>query len=148
LSRMVAVPRDQRTLRHVSTPLRRQMRTIIDRGRWPVLVTYHDEGQGHTGHVYKCSGWEATVRNRRPVYEDESGCRSSDYKNGKHATGLVRKADTYVQRWEHWACPRGCVDMHLADHGWRQSISGLRRNSDRIAYTWTRQRDLFEREVG
>lgn len=54
LSRMVAVPRDERRLRHVSTPLRRQMRVLIDRGRWPVLVTYSDEGQGHTGHDYRC----------------------------------------------------------------------------------------------
>jgi len=51
LSRMVAVPRDERRLQHVSTPLRRQMRVLIDRGRWPVLVTYSDEGQGHTGNA-------------------------------------------------------------------------------------------------
>src|SRR6266513_1557813 len=53
LSRMVAVPTETRTLNHVSKPLRRQMRREIDRTRWPVLVTYSDEGQGHTGHVYK-----------------------------------------------------------------------------------------------
>jgi hypothetical protein len=34
------------------------MNVLIDRTRWPVLVTYSDIGQGHTGHVYKCSGWE------------------------------------------------------------------------------------------
>lgn len=42
-----------RTFSHggsVSKPLRRQMRVEIDRGRWPVLITYSDEGQGHTGH--------------------------------------------------------------------------------------------------
>lgn len=46
LSRMVAVPRDQRRLNHVSKPLRYQMRGLIDRTRWPVLVTYSDEGEG------------------------------------------------------------------------------------------------------
>lgn len=51
LSRMVALPRDERRLRHISKPLRAQMRRLIDRGRWPVLVTYSDEGQGHTGYV-------------------------------------------------------------------------------------------------
>lgn len=38
LSRMVAVPRAQRRLRHVSKPLREQMLRRIDRTRWPVLV--------------------------------------------------------------------------------------------------------------
>lgn len=51
LSRMVAVPRAERELRHISKPLRRQMKDLIDRTRWPVLVTYSDEGLGHTGHV-------------------------------------------------------------------------------------------------
>lgn len=64
LSRMVAVPKDERELKHVSKPLREQVKKLIDRTRWPVLVTYSDEGQGHTGYVYKCSGWEATTRRR------------------------------------------------------------------------------------
>jgi len=39
--------------------LRHSMRQI-DRQRWPVLVTYADEWQGHTGHMYKVSGWRET----------------------------------------------------------------------------------------
>lgn len=49
--------------------LRRSMR-LIDRQRWPVLVTYADEGQGHTGGIYTAAGWtfdgiggEITYRN-------------------------------------------------------------------------------------
>lgn len=83
LSRMVAVERDDRRLRHVSTPLRRQMRNLIDRSRWPVLVTYSDRGQGHTGHVYKCSGWERTRTERVPIFTDANGRRQSRYANGK-----------------------------------------------------------------
>ena len=91
LSRMVAVPREKRELRHISKPLRVQMRRRIDRTRWPVLVTYSDEGQGHTGHVYKCSGWQATERTRRPTFEDAQGRRQSSYSNGKHGgRDLVR----------------------------------------------------------
>ena len=39
--------------------LRHSMR-FIDRGRWPVLVTYADEWQGHDGGIYKAlhdAGW-------------------------------------------------------------------------------------------
>lgn len=32
---------------------------LIDRERWPCLVTYADEMQGHTGQIYKATNWEA-----------------------------------------------------------------------------------------
>jgi hypothetical protein len=83
LSRMVAVPREERELNHISKPLRRQMDRLIDRTRYPVLVTYSDEGQGHTGHVYKCSGWTATTREKRRWYYSLDGSRISSYCNGK-----------------------------------------------------------------
>lgn len=121
LSRMVAVPREERRLRHVSTPLRRQMRKLIDRGRWPALVTYSDMGQGHTGHVYRCSGWQPTTTNRRPTFENAAGERRSTYRRGKHdRTGLVQTGTTTLQRWEHHACPPGQVVAWMADHGWRR----------------------------
>lgn len=31
---------------------------LIDRSRWPVLVTYADEWRGHTGAIYRAAGWE------------------------------------------------------------------------------------------
>lgn len=106
LSRMAAVPREHRELNHVSKPLRWQMRKVIDRTRWPVLVTYSDEGQGHTGHAYKCSGWAPTIRSERDVYETEDGVRASSYSNGKSGTReLVRNGSTWLQRWEHWIVP-------------------------------------------
>ena len=30
---------------------------MIDRDRWPILVTYADEWQGHTGAIYKATNW-------------------------------------------------------------------------------------------
>lgn len=30
---------------------------LIDRGRWPVLLTYADTAQGHTGAIYKATNW-------------------------------------------------------------------------------------------
>ena len=31
---------------------------LIDRTRWPCLVTYADEMQGHTGSIYRATNWE------------------------------------------------------------------------------------------
>lgn len=108
LSRMVAVPRTERILKHVSKPLRRQMKILIDRTRWPVLVTYSDEGLGHTGYVYQCSGWEPTAKAMRPVFLNADAKRASSYSNGKsNDRDLVKSGTTTLQRWEHWACARG-----------------------------------------
>jgi len=101
LSRMVAVPPDERTLKHIAKPLRWQMRNLIDRTRWPVLVTYSDESVGHTGHVYKCSGWTPTTRshNRTATLD---GRRVSTYSNGgsaDHGDDVVM-GHAWLQRWE------------------------------------------------
>lgn len=144
LSRMVAVPRAERHLNHISRPLRHQMKRLIDRTRWPVLVTYSDEGQGHTGHVYLCSGWKSTTRKKVPVYEDGSGVRTSSYSNGKTSTkGLVRKGSTWIQRWEHWASATPAAWM--AENGWRRvPIPGRFWRSGAQAHTW---RKLEQGEV-
>lgn len=151
LSRMVAVPRAERALNHVSRPLKRQMRHLIDRGRWPVLVTYSDEGQGHSGHVYKCSGWRKTARNEREFFVDDSGARRSSYSNGqKGAAGLTRGGVTWLQRWEHWACPVGSVDAHMGGAGWvREPVPGKVWRSGSPAYRMvnrapTAQQGLFQ----
>lgn len=123
LSRMVAVPRHERRLRHISKPLRQQMVRFIDRGRWPVLVTYSDEGQGHTGHVYKCSGWEKTHRASVKTLTNSEGARVSAYANGRSANHKnVIMGRTFIQRWEHWACARGFADIHVRDAGWERQI--------------------------
>lgn len=42
---------------------------LLDRERWPILVTYADTGQGHTGAIYKATGWERHGETApRPVY--------------------------------------------------------------------------------
>lgn len=151
LSRMVAVPREERSLRHVSKPLRVQMRRLIDRTRWPVLVTFSDEGQGHTGHVYKCSGWEPTTRTKVAVFEDESGRRCSRYSNGKTGGRKLRPAGhTWIQRWEHWACERGAAADWMLAAGWhRVPIAGKTWRSGAQAYRWERSTNLaFDYAVG
>jgi len=149
LSRMVAVPKDERLLNHISKPLRKQMRDLIDRGRWPVLLTFSDEGQGHTGHVYKCSGWEKTSRSRANVFTDESGRRTSSYSNGK--TGgrdLIRDGHTMLQRWEHWACERGKADEWVTQAGWvREAVEGKTWKSGNQAFRYVREEPVVDQLV-
>jgi hypothetical protein len=137
LSRMVAVEKADRALKHISKPLRVQMRSLIDRGRWPVLITYSDESQGHTGYVYQCSGWEKTGRRRVPIFEDANGRRTSRYSNGK--TGgrdLVRVGWAFIQRWEHWACPRGEAAEYARLHGWQRVPTNRAYRSGAPAFRW------------
>lgn len=140
LSRMVAVDRADRRLNHISKPLRRQMRVELDRGRWPVLVTYSDESLGHNGHVYKCSGWQPTLRARRPYYLDDQGRRVSSYSNGKHGgRSLHFGGYAWLQRWEHRVCAPGEEARWMAAHGWaRVVIPGKVWRSGNQAHTWER----------
>jgi hypothetical protein len=54
LSRLVLVPEAPKNA--ASFLVAASMRKI-DRKRWPCLVTYADEWQGHTGAIYKASNW-------------------------------------------------------------------------------------------
>ena len=154
LSRMVAVPRPDRLLNHISKPLRRQMRTLIDRERWPVLVTYHDEGQGHTGHVYRCSGWRKTTRRLSPAFEDpDTGNRVAPTSSSAGVVkrrAMVKVGDRWIQRWEHWACDKGSAARHIESAGWtRVQIPGKVWRSGNAAHTLVKnpirdtQGDLF-----
>jgi hypothetical protein len=140
LSRMVAVPRAKRLLKHVSKPLMHQMKRLIDRSRWPVLVTYSDAGQGHTGYVYKCSGWEQTISNNVPFYTDINGNRASSYSGGSSRKDeLTKGGTTTITRWEHWACPRGLAHAWMKIHGWRQeAIEGKVWRSGNQAHKYVR----------
>jgi hypothetical protein len=126
LSRMVAVPRSERALKHVSKPLLRQMKRLIDRTRWPSLVTYSDEGLGHDGYVYKCSGWTPTRREEVNQYEDSDGRRTSPYSNGEWSKqGLTFVGKAYIQRWEHHVVPVEDTARYIEEHGWiREPIPG------------------------
>ncbi len=130
LSRMVAVPKNERKLKHISKPLRTQMKKLIDRTRWPVLVTYSDEGQGHTGYVYKCSGWTPTRRRKTTTFVDALGARKSRYSDGSSVqSNLTRGPDTWIQRWEEWATPVGTVVSFMQEAKWRRvPIGGIWRS--------------------
>lgn len=140
LTRMVAIPRAERRMQHISKALRQQARFMIDRTRWPVLITYSDEGLGHCGHVYKCAGWQRTDRNLRPQYVNAAGARVSTYAGGECSTaGLTKVGVAYIQRWEHWVCTRGEAARWMAAHGWvREAVPGKTWRSGNPASRWVR----------
>lgn len=116
------------------------MKRLIDRTRWPALVTFSDEGEGHDGYVYRCSGWTPTERNERPIRVDDSGARRSSYSNGRHGSrDLVRAGTTTIQRWEHHVCPPASALTWMESAGWRRvAIEGKRWASGAQAYTYVR----------
>ena len=143
LSRMVAVPKEERNLRHLSKPLRFQMRNLIDRGRWPALVTFSDEGLGHTGHVYKCSGWKKTSRKKRSQFMDKEGRRTAPYSDGKKVEGLIKVGVAYIQRWEKHAVPPEEAAGWIEANGWqREAIPGKFWSSGNQAYRMSKQQSM------
>jgi hypothetical protein len=118
---MVAVPKTERILKHISKPLKKIMKNHIDRTRWPALVTFSDEGLGHNGFVYQCSGWKKTTRKKVPQFIDEKGKRTSTYSNGKTRSKHLEKiGDSFIQRWENHAIDPAVALEYLSAHGWRR----------------------------
>jgi hypothetical protein len=80
LSRLVIVPE---TPKNAATYLLAGSRRLIDRVRWPCLVTYADEGQGHTGGIYKADNW-TLVGKTKPERTYFLGDRMVARKAGPH----------------------------------------------------------------
>jgi hypothetical protein len=61
---------------------------MIDRERWPCLVTYADEWRGHTGGIYRATNWEyvgRTERNSVWVKDGRMVARKAGPKTRTHA---------------------------------------------------------------
>lgn len=123
LSRMVAVPKPNRRLKHISKPLRAQMSILQSRGRWPVLVTYSDASKGHNGFVYSCSGWTRDGTRSADYFEDEDGIRFSSYNNGETIT-QESSGQTELTRWVCRVCESGHEDEYMRNHGWSAALIG------------------------
>lgn len=55
LSRLVIAPE---VPKNACTFLLSRSAKMIDRDKWPCLVTYADEWRGHTGAIYRAAGWQ------------------------------------------------------------------------------------------
>lgn len=135
LSRMVAVPKKERDW-HLSKPLRWLLKKGLDRGRYPVIVTYADEGEGHCGNVYKCAGMQRDGVRYSTRYNDSEGRRRSIYTNGGRATGLVRSGKSKIIRFVHRVCEKGDERKHMEENGWRRVPTGKVWRSGNPGFTW------------
>jgi hypothetical protein len=90
LSRLVCLP--GLPVNAASFLLSRAMRQI-DRRRWPCLVTYADTRKGHTGAIYRATGWRhCGLTTPEATYEDASGRQVARKAGGytrKHAEMLA-----------------------------------------------------------
>lgn len=69
---------------------------LIDRERWPVLVSYADEWQGHKGTIYKACGWTECGKSkpeRRYVLKGRMVSRKAGPKTRTHAEMLALGAE-------------------------------------------------------
>lgn len=140
LSRMVAIPKADRAWQ-ISKPLLWIMRHGLDRGRWPVLLTYSDKGAGHEGIAYMASRWKRGETTIAETYEDCDGrrrCRC--VRGGQRVEGLTRTGTTEITAWTHRACPMGEEQAHMERHGWfRVRVPGKTWRSGADAYRWRRE---------
>lgn len=142
LSRMVAVPKAERTW-HLSKPLRWLMRHGIDRSRYPVLVTWSDEGEGHSGHVYVCSGWVRDGSRVSRRYEDAQGVRRSIRTNGgQKKEGLTFVGESLITRWTHRICHSGTEHGFISENGWRAVSTGRVWRSGKPAVRYEKEEQL------
>jgi hypothetical protein len=82
LTRLVIVPE---VPKNACTFLLAGSMRLIDRERWPCLVTYADEAQGHTGTIYRACNWE---------YKGTTAPEPVFYKNGRM---IARKAGPHTR---------------------------------------------------
>lgn len=61
LSRLVIAPG---VPKNAATFLLSRSVKLIDRAKWPCLVTYADEWRGHSGGIYKAAGWSYVGRTK------------------------------------------------------------------------------------
>lgn len=95
LTRLVIVP--GMPTNAASFLLGQSIRIIRRNGRWSHLVTYADEGQGHTGAIYRATNWTYVgAGNGDPVWRDVTGRQVSRKSASNSRTVAEMRALGYV----------------------------------------------------
>ena len=62
---------------------------MIDRERWPWLLTYADTGEGHTGAIYRATGWDCRGSVAAgDTWVDEAGVMRGRKRGGRTMTAI------------------------------------------------------------
>jgi len=95
LSRLVIVP--EIPTNGASFLLGRSIRIIRQDGRFSTLLTYADEGQGHTGAIYQATNWDYLgIKSGDPVYLTRDGRMVARKAGGHTRTNAEMLALGYV----------------------------------------------------
>lgn len=110
LSRLVVAPG---VPKNAASFLLAASRKLIDRDRWPVLVTYADEWQGHTGAIYRADNWTYAGKTKPERTYRKDGvmvARKAGPKTRTHAEMLAMGAELVgafpKHKYVHVARPR------------------------------------------
>jgi hypothetical protein len=101
LSRLVL---DPRVPQNGASFLLARSRKLIDRERWPALVTYADEWRGHTGQIYRADNWDyigKTKPERTYVIGERMVTRKAGPKTRTHAEMLALGAEMVGSHAKH-----------------------------------------------
>lgn len=94
LSRLAVAPEMPR---NSATFLLAASMRLLDRRRWPVLLTYADTQQGHTGAIYRATGWTLDAISTTGSYFVKDG-RQVGRKRGKRNIPVAQlRADGYKE---------------------------------------------------
>ena len=97
LSRMCAVPKEDRETKHISKIMRKLWALLPEKYR--IVVTYSDSSCGHTGYVYQCSGFTKEEVIFSKFYVDCVGDRVSCNTSGKRNPNAIYGGTCLLTRW-------------------------------------------------
>ncbi len=99
------IPPTKEAAKHADDSMR-----FLDRKRWPVLLSYSDDWQGHKGTIYKAAGWTfagKTAPERCYVKDGRMRSRKAGNRTKTHAEmlaiGCVCVGSFSKSRWIHRA---------------------------------------------
>lgn len=70
---------------------------LLDRDRWPVLLTFADSQQGHTGAIYKATGWTLDGLSSSGSYWVRDGVQVGRKRGKRNIRAADLRADGYTE---------------------------------------------------
>lgn len=70
---------------------------LLDRDRWPTLLTFADHQQGHTGAIYKATGWTLDGVSTTGSYFVRNGVQVGRKRGKRNVSAAQLRADGYEE---------------------------------------------------
>lgn len=118
LSRLAVAPE---LPRNAATFLLARSMRLLDRERWPVLLTYADTHHGHTGAIYKATGWQLDAVTNAGSYFVKDGRQVGRKRGSRNISAARLRSEGYVE-----VKADKLRFVHRLDRSSRMSIGGAR----------------------